>query len=561
MGKNLSYIALYRKWRPRKFEDVVGQEHITTTLKNQIIYNRIAHAYLFSGTRGTGKTSTAKIFARAVNCPEHESGNPCGNCETCEKIESPGVMDIIEIDAASNRGVDEIRELREKVKYPPTLGAYKVYIIDEVHMLTQEAFNALLKTLEEPPKHVIFILATTEPHKLPATILSRCQRFDFKRITLKDMVNRMKYIAQEMDISIEEKALELIGRNAEGAMRDALSILDQCLSLAKEDEAIAYESVVNTLGLATEGFIYNIAESLLNGETKETIEKLHEMVDGGKDILQIIKQLTEHFRKLLIIKTLPEGENILELGTEQLKSLKNQSDNVEEERLFSFIEQLNATENKIKYTSQPLIILELELIKLSKGPVGNSIEDLLERLKRLEDIIEKGDIKPKKKAPIHKERIQKKRIPRDEPIANERDQRKEQTPPSEEETKTKILEKNDALTIEDIKERWQDINDETRHKSVKIAALLKEGRPKAFNHSRLSIAFGDGFGFHQTALAKKENTDILKGIISNLMESKIEIDCIMEDQVEDPQEDPMEEVVTKAIEVFGEEIVEIVDED
>ena len=294
----MGYIALYRKWRPKQFEDIVGQEHITTTLRNQIMNNRIVHAYLFTGTRGTGKTSMAKIFAKAVNCPNNHNGEPCENCNICEEIESSRVLDILEIDAASNNGVDEIRELREKVKYPPSLGSYKVYIIDEVHMLSQGAFNALLKTLEEPPSHVIFILATTEPHKLPATILSRCQRFDFKRVSVKDMVDRMAYICNEMDITIEEEALELIANNAGGALRDGLSILDQCLSLSKNNQKITYEDIVDILGLVSNEWLYQISQSIIEQDIYNTMELFHQVIDGGKDIIQMAKQLAEHFRNI-----------------------------------------------------------------------------------------------------------------------------------------------------------------------------------------------------------------------------------------------------------------------
>ena len=265
--------ALYRVYRPQKFEDVVGQEHITKTLRNQIENNNIGHAYLFSGTRGTGKTSTAKIFARAVNCLESKDQEPCNNCDVCKDILNDNIMDVVEIDAASNNSVDDIRELRESVKYSPTKAKYKVYIIDEVHMLSQGAFNALLKTLEEPPSYVIFILATTEPHKIPATILSRCQRFDFKRVTVKDITSRMKKICSEEDIEVEDKALNLIARNSQGALRDALSILDQCISFG--DEKIEYNDVVELLGTVNIEQLFDLAQYIINQDTKESLKVLN----------------------------------------------------------------------------------------------------------------------------------------------------------------------------------------------------------------------------------------------------------------------------------------------
>ena len=268
--------ALYRVYRPQKFEDVVGQEHITKTLRNQIENNNIGHAYLFSGTRGTGKTSTAKIFARAVNCLESIEQEPCNECEVCKDILHDNIMDVVEIDAASNNSVDDIRELRENVKYSPTKAKYKVYIIDEVHMLSQGAFNALLKTLEEPPSYVIFILATTEPHKIPATILSRCQRFDFKRVTVKDITSRMKKICVEENIEVEEKALNLIARNSQGALRDALSILDQCISFG--DNKIEYKDVVELLGTVNVEQLFDLAQYIINQDTKESLKILNEFI-------------------------------------------------------------------------------------------------------------------------------------------------------------------------------------------------------------------------------------------------------------------------------------------
>ena len=272
--------ALYRAYRPQNFEDVVGQEHIIRTLKNQIENNNVGHAYLFSGTRGTGKTSTAKIFARAVNCENSTNQEPCNECEVCKDILNDNIMDVVEIDAASNNSVDDIRELRENVKYSPTKAKYKVYIIDEVHMLSQGAFNALLKTLEEPPSYIIFILATTEPHKIPATILSRCQRFDFKRVTVKDMTARMQKICNEENIVVEDKALNLVARNSQGALRDALSILDQCISFG--DNKIEYKDVVELLGTVNVEQLFELAKCIIEQDTRQSLQILNEFVIWGK---------------------------------------------------------------------------------------------------------------------------------------------------------------------------------------------------------------------------------------------------------------------------------------
>jgi DNA polymerase-3 subunit gamma/tau len=560
----MSYVALYRKWRPTQFKDVVGQEHITTTLKNQIIYNRIAHAYLFTGTRGTGKTSMAKIFAKAVNCTQHVQGEPCGHCEICQEIESTRVMDILEIDAASNNGVDEIRELREKVKYPTSLGRFKVYIIDEVHMLSQGAFNALLKTLEEPPKHVIFILATTEPHKLPATILSRCQRFDFKRVSVKNMVIRMDYICKEMNITIEEKALELVAKKAEGALRDALSILDQCISLGENNQTISYQNIVDTLGIATEGWLYDISQGVLEQNTQKTIELLHQMIDGGKDIIQIVKQLTEYFRNLLMVKALPQAQDILELPKEQIETLSKQGEGVIEEKLFRFINQLSEAENKIKLSSQPTIIFEMELIKLCKNAKGKTLEGLIERIELLEKGTNKyihNSIQPDKDINKAEDRlVRDKTVPKGDPISipeQSKDTKTEDKPKKERPKNLEVPADKGLISINDIKNRWQDILKEVKNKKVQVEALLKEGKPQQFNENRLIISFD--LGFHQAKLSEKENIELLEKVISGVMGSLVKVECAMKDQLinQDQEEDP----VKVAIEVFGEDIVEVVDDE
>src|SRR5690554_3529567 len=290
------YQALYRQYRPKTFDEVLGQEHITTTLKNQIQKGNIGHAYLFSGTKGTGKTSTAKIFSRAVNCLNPVEGNPCNECEICKGILDESIMDIIEMDAASNNSVDDIRELRDKVVYPPSRARYKIYIVDEVHMLSKGAFNALLKTLEEPPKHLIFILATTEMERLPQTILSRCQRFDFKRILNKDIVANMEKICSELNIPVEEKVLRLIARNSDGAMRDALSLLDQCISY--KDKELTYEDAIKILGIADNSLLFKMCDSIIYNDMESSIKMVNHIIQEGKDISQFLKDTIHHYRNL-----------------------------------------------------------------------------------------------------------------------------------------------------------------------------------------------------------------------------------------------------------------------
>ncbi|NTW71120.1 MAG: DNA polymerase III subunit gamma/tau [Eubacteriaceae bacterium] len=358
----MEYVALYRRYRPKEFREMIGQENIVTILKNQIIMDKIAHAYLFSGTRGTGKTSAAKIFARAVNCENNSQGEPCNTCESCINLESNSVMDIIEIDAASNRGVDEIRELRDKVKYLPSMGKYKVYIIDEVHMLTMEAFNALLKTLEEPPSHAIFILATTEPNKLPATILSRCQRFNFKRISAEDIIKQLLYVCKDIDVEIEDAAVKLIAKNADGAMRDALSILDQCMSISR-DNIIEYEEVKTILGITDNQIVYSIIEAILDWDVKKALVNLDIAYNMGKEMTQLIDQLALALRDILIYKITGNADLMVEIRDEESEILKKvQLDDLE--KISEYIEILADRENKIKFSSLPKILMEVTLIKL-----------------------------------------------------------------------------------------------------------------------------------------------------------------------------------------------------
>ena len=304
----MAYTALYREWRPRTFYDVVGQEHITTTLKNQILNNRIAHAYLFCGTRGTGKTSTAKVFAKALNCLNLKDGEPCNECEMCRKINEGLAIDVTELDAASNNGVDKIRDIIDDVKYPPQEAKYKVYIMDEVHMLSAGAVNAFLKTLEEPPNNVIFILATTDPQKLPITILSRCQRFDFKRINNGEITARLRKIVNDQNVLAYERSLNLIARVSDGAMRDSLSILDQAISMGNGN--VDYNTVVSMLGLVTNEHLFNLVNAIIQRSVEKSIEIIEDVIYSGKDIYLFIKDLIAHYRNLLMVKVTNNPEEV-----------------------------------------------------------------------------------------------------------------------------------------------------------------------------------------------------------------------------------------------------------
>ncbi|KNZ41348.1 DNA polymerase III subunit gamma/tau [Acetobacterium bakii] len=361
----MAYLALYRKYRPKTFDEVIGQESITRILKNQIQYNRVGHAYLFSGIRGTGKTSLAKIFAKAINCPNGIDGNPCNTCEICINIDRSGVMDIIEIDGASNRGVDEIREIREKVKYPPTVGRYKVYIIDEVHMLTKEAFNALLKTLEEPPEHVVFILATTEPNKCPATILSRCQRYEIRPIPKALIIGQMEKICQDLNITMESQALDFIAVRGENSMRDALSLLDQIVDLKDSEGHVSMVDLLDFTGMADKSGIHNLVKKISAGDSAGVLLCLREMVTRGKDSILLMDQVIECIRGVLITKTAGEtAVEILGCTPEDYQDFNALAETLAFNRLYKMISHLIEEKNKLKYSTLQSIIVEMAFLRL-----------------------------------------------------------------------------------------------------------------------------------------------------------------------------------------------------
>ena len=523
--------ALYRSYRPQNFEDVVGQEHIIRTLKNQIENNNVGHAYLFSGTRGTGKTSTAKIFARAVNCENSINQEPCNECEVCRDILNDNVMDVVEIDAASNNSVDDIRELRESVKYSPTKAKYKVYIIDEVHMLSQGAFNALLKTLEEPPSYVIFILATTEPHKIPATILSRCQRFDFKRVTVKDMTDRMKKICNEENIEVEEKALNLIARNSQGALRDALSILDQCISFS--DNKIEYKDAVELLGTVNIEQLFEMAQSIIDQDTKKSLQILNEFVVWGKDIRNLINDLIDHFRNLMVCKVSTELDEIISLPEETIKLLKEQSKIVDVNDLIRILNILSETQDNMKTSSNPRVLAEVTIMKTAQPMFDESKEALIKRIENLEKTIENGNIKIN---------TIENNISTNEIVIEK------------EEPEEIVYENVKSEDVKLIESSWQKIRQKIKedkvNKQMPVYFLL--GDVSGFNvyNNNLYIIYGHGFEFAKKRLSNPETISYIEQMIRETINRSFSIKIILESEVKNIELEIKNEKVDKGEEIL-----------
>ncbi|MGL4912133.1 MAG: DNA polymerase III subunit gamma/tau [Romboutsia sp.] len=535
--------ALYRAYRPQNFEDVVGQNHITRTLKNQIENDNIGHAYLFCGTRGTGKTSTAKIFARAVNCPQSINQEPCNECDVCKDILNDNMMDVVEIDAASNNSVDDIRELRESVKYSPTNARYKVYIIDEVHMLSQGAFNALLKTLEEPPSYVIFILATTESHKIPATILSRCQRFDFKRVTVFDMTERMKRICKEEYIEVEDKALNLIARNAQGALRDALSILDQCISFG--DNKIEYKDVVELLGTVNIEQLFEMAQFIINQDTKQSLQALNEFVIWGKDIRNLVNDLIDHFRNLMVCKVSTDLDEIISLPEETINQLKLQSENIDINDLIRILNILSTTQDTIRSSSNPRVLAEVTMMKIAQPMFDESKEALIKRIENLEKTIESGNIKVNTAV-----------------IENNKEEVITEAQPEE-----IIYESVKSEDVKLIEASWikirQAIKEDKQNKQMPVYFLL--GDVSSFNvyENQLYIIYGDGFAFAKKRLNEPNTIAYIEKIIRETVNRSFNIKVILESEVKnisleikDTKQDKGEEILK---ELVSEDILEIKD--
>jgi len=508
----MSYLVLARKWRPQVFEDVVGQRPITQTLQNAISQKRVAHAFLFTGARGVGKTSTARILAKALDCEAGPQINPCNQCTTCHEISSGTSMDVIEIDGASNRGIDEIRELRENVRYTPAKNRYKIYIIDEVHMLTREAFNALLKTLEEPPPHIIFVFATTEPHKIPATILSRCQRYDFKRIPLKEIIGSLKRIVEEEKVQISQRGLFSIAQESEGSLRDAQSLLDQVISYGGKE--IRDEDIAEVLGVIDRKILYDTIEAIANRNSERCMEIVEHIYHYGYDLQHFCRELLQYFRNLILMKVSQQPEGLMELPKEEFEILKKQAERFQFDQLNHLFSLLLRGEEEVAQSTFPRIMLEMTLIRMATLRPILPIDEILKKLEGLGKI-EYPTVKPidEKLEDLEEvehptEVIEEMESPPLERAMDPNDSQKERVGGGESQ---KVRE-----------ETWKGLVDFTRARNPVLGSFLALGNLVHMNDEKIEIGF-EKDSFHYERMIEKENRTQLESICQEYFHRKIKV--------------------------------------
>ena len=546
----MRYLPFARKWRPQDFDEIVGQEHITTTLKNAISMDRLHHAYLFTGPRGIGKTSTARIFSKALNCEKGPSMKPCNTCSTCKEITSGSSMDVIEIDGASNRGIDEIRNLRETVKFSPSKGRFKIYIIDEVHMLTTEAFNALLKTLEEPPLHVKFIFATTEPHKVPATILSRCQRFDFKRIQIKDIIAKLHEVSKIEHLNIDEDAFLYIAKASDGSMRDAEGILDQIASFSKGK--VHLKDVIDSLGMIDQETLFRSAELIINKDTKAGIHLVDEILNSGKDTKQFLLELLEHFRNIMIVKSGIVSDEIICLPKDSIGRVKKQADLLSQGDVFYIISIISNGLRMIKQLMPERIVFELSIIKLTSRDSIASIEEILSKLHVSSEANVSELSKPVSTQPPHQEKNFFKKI-----IPVVESKKPEISKPATGDS----AQVQGSADINRVKDAWPILVKAMAVKKMSISSYLAEGEPDSVKGNTIIIGFPKNLNFHREVLEEKQNKDAIEQALSQIMDMPIKMSFIPTDR---KQKEPVadaneiknglkakEPVIDSALNIFG----------
>lgn len=548
----MGYTALYREWRPKNFEDVVGQEHITTTLKNEILNDRIAHAYLFCGTRGTGKTSTAKVMAKALNCLDLQNGEPCNECEMCRKINEGLAIDVTELDAASNNGIDKIRDIIDDTKYPPQEARYKIYIMDEVHMLSVGAVNAFLKTLEEPPKRVIFILATTDPQKLPITILSRCQRFDFKRISQKEISSRLKKITDSQGITYEQKSLDLISRVCDGAMRDALSILDQAIAMG--EDKINYEDLVSILGLVTNEYLFDITYAIIDRSIEKSMIIIDKLVYSGKDMQLFIKDLIAHFRNLLMVKVTNNPEEVLDMSLENIHLIKEQGRKIRVEEIMRAIRILQDSETNSKASKQSRLYLELAIIKMCKIEYDTSNEVILSRINKLEESLKTGKIRMVQSENINEEL---KSAHNNIGTNSNNNQSRNAINKGNINSNSVNLEANpnSSLTVDDVGRVWTEILEKFKAKRAMIVyASIVTAKPYSLKNGIVILEYDSMYAFNKDRLQKAEYREIVNTVFSEVLKEKVIVDYVVknDNEVKDQEELLKETIEGIPFEIYDE---------
>jgi len=516
----MGYLPFARKWRPQDFDEIVGQEHITTTLKNAISMDRLHHAYLFAGPRGIGKTSTARIFSKALNCEKGPSVKPCNACSSCKEITLGSSMDVIEIDGASNRGIDEIRNLRETVKFSPSRGRFKIYIIDEVHMLTTEAFNALLKTLEEPPMHVKFIFATTEPHKVLPTILSRCQRFDFRRIQMKDIITKLREVSKAESLNIDEDAFLYIAKASDGSMRDAESILDQIASFSKGK--VHLKDVIESLGMIDQETLFRSAELVINKDARSGIHLVDEILNSGKDAKQFLLEFLEHFRNIMIVKSGIVSDEIINLPKDSIDRIKKQADVLTQGDIFYIISVISNGLKMIKQLLPERIVFELSMIKLASR---ESIASLEEILSKLQDAGPRVNDAPKQQpAEIPREKsFLKKIFP-----ASDSTKKPEMPGPDHATGQNSVV--HESIDMARVKNAWPILVKAMAVKKMSISSYLAEGEPDSVKGNTITIGFPRELNFHREVLEEKHSKDAIEQALSQIMDIPVKMNFVATDK-------------------------------
>ena len=559
----MSYQALYRTWRPQKFEDVVGQKHVTKTLQNALLQEKASHAYVFSGPRGTGKTTIAKVFAKAINCEHAPTAEPCNQCPACLGITQGAISDVLEIDAASNNGVDEIRDIRDKVKYAPSEVRYKVYIIDEVHMLSMGAFNALLKTLEEPPQHVIFILATTEPHKIPPTIISRCQRFEFRKISVQDIVERLTTVVNNEGTKVDEEALQIVARAAEGGMRDALSLIDQAISYS--DEVVTVEDVLAVTGSVSQRYLANLVESIYENDVSKALRLVDDIMNQGKDPLRFMEDFIYYYRDMLLYQTSPKLEDMLERVIVD-DSFRKLSQEMQPEVIYEIIHTLSKSQQEMKWTNHPRIFLEVVMVQLCqqfamKANGADRLQVVLQRMQQLEQELEK----------MKQHGV---------PVSMQQEVRETKATPKPSRSGSmkipvgrvhEVLKQATRKELEQLKSAWSELLERLKsYNKVAYAVLLENSEPVAASTTSYVLAFK--YEIHcKMASENREATDTVEQILFELFGKNLQMIAIpksewgkiregflqSEGDSSEEAEKPKDPLVEEALKIVGEQLIEI----